>query len=327
MKALVTGGTGFIGSHLVDHLLEEGYQVRILARPTSKPDYLTGKHIETTTGDLSDRHSLRTACQDTDIIFHCAAEARDWGPHTTFIQTNLEGTRNLLDAATLKKVPKLILMSTAAVYGFPTTTQPITETSPIHPTHNYGESKYQAEQLLWTYAKEHDIQTSAIRSPLVTGPRDRLAAPFLIPAIKTHRFFTIGDGNQTLSLSDGRDVATCLFLAGEKHHSNGHVYNVKSFDTTINQLLTTVADTLHVQPPTKHRSYRSAYMLACLAEFLYLPTRKEPPLTRHKVKVLGHTRIIDITKAEHDLGYRPHYGLTHTIDDTVIWLTSHNLLK
>jgi nucleoside-diphosphate-sugar epimerase len=324
MKALVTGGTGFIGSHLVDTLLSEGYTVRILSRPTSKPDYLTGKHIETTNGDLTDRNSLRHACQDIDIIFHCAANPRDWGPRKTFTQINLDGTRNLLDAAILKKTPRFIFMSSAAVYGFPNTTQPITETSPIHPTPKYGESKYQAEQLLWTYTKQHDLHTTAIRSPLVTGPRDRLAAPFLIPAIKHHRFFTIGNGQQTLSLSDGRDVASCLFLAGETHKSNGHAYNVKSFDTTITQLLTTAADALHVPPPTTHHSYPAAYLLACLAELLYLPSRKEPPLTRHKVKVLGHTRILDITKAEHDLGYRPHYGLTHTITDTVTWLASHH---
>jgi 2-alkyl-3-oxoalkanoate reductase len=324
MKALVTGGTGFIGSHLVDTLLTEGYTVRVLTRPTSTHDYLTGKHLETTTGDLTDRTSLRHACDNIDIIFHIAANPRDWGPKHIFTQTNLEGTRNLLDAAILKKTPRFIYMSSAAVYGFPHTNQPITETSPIHPTPNYGETKYQAEQLLWTYAKNHDLQTSAIRSPLVTGPRDRLTAPYLLPAIKNHRIFTIGTGQQTLSLSDGRDVATCLFQAGETHKSNGHAYNVKSFDATITQLLTTAADALHVPTPTKHHSYPAAYLLASLAELLFLPQHKEPPLTRHKVKVLGHTRILDITKAQHDLNYRPHYGLTHTINDTVTWLTSHH---
>ena len=323
MKALVTGGTGFIGSHLTDHLLSEGYDVRVLKRPESKLDYLTGKHVETTDGDLLDRHSLRIACQDIDIVFHLAANPCDWGPRRQFIATNLDGTRNLLDAAILKKVPTFIFMSSAAVYGFPKTTAPIPEDAPLHPTPKYGESKYLAEQLLWKYATDHPIRTSAIRSALVTGPRDRLAAPFLIPALQKDLLFTIDDGQQTLSLSDGRDVAACLFLAGETHHSNRHAYNVKSFDCTVRQLMDTAADALHIPPTTKHHSYASAYALATLAELLYLPRRTEPPLTRHKVKVLGHTRILDTHKAEQDLGYHPKFGCTHTITDTVTWLASH----
>lgn len=324
MKALVTGGTGFIGSHLVDHLLTEGYDVRVLKRPTSSTTHLAGKHLQITDGDLLDRHSLRAACQDIDVVFHLAADPHDWGPRRRFLTTNRDGTRNLLDAAVLKKVPTLVFMSSAAVYGFPRTTAPITESTPPHPVPKYGESKYQAEQLLWKYGKEHDLRVSAVRSALVTGPRDRLAAPFLIIALQHNQLFTIDDGQQTLSISDGRDVAACLFLAGETRHANGHAYNVKSFECTVRQLMDAAADALHIPHPTRHHSYPAAYALACLTELLSLPTRKEPPLTRHKVRVLGHTRILDTHKAEQDLGYRPHYGLAHTVDDTVTWYTTHH---
>ena len=322
MKALVTGATGFIGSHLVDTLLEEGYHVRILTRPQSTTN-LTGTHLETQEGDLLDPHSLHKACTDIDLIFHLAADPRDWGNKHTIIQTNLTGTQNLLDASLHKKVTHVIYMSSAAVYGFPHTTTPLTEDTPLHPTPAYGESKLQAEQLLWKYGIDHHIHVTAIRSPLATGPRDRLAAPALLPAIKNRRLFTIGDGHQTISISDGRDVAVCLFQASETHKSNGQAYNVKSFDSTIRTLIDTAAAILHTTPPTAHHSYATAYTLAYLAELIAQINHKRPPLTRHVVKVLGHTRILDISKAERDLGYRPRYGLQHTIADTVTWLEAN----
>ena len=317
MKALVTGGTGFIGSHLVDHLLTEGYDVRVLKRPESPMDYLTGKHLEAMDGDLLDPASLQKACQDVEAVFHVAAYASDWGSRQKFLATNLQGTQNLLDACLHKKISSIVFMSSAAVYGFTATSAPITEDAPKHPTPKYGESKDRAERLLWQFGKDHDIRVSAVRSALVTGPRDRITAPFLIPALQHRRLFTIGDGQQTLSISDGRDVAACLFLAAETHKSNGQAYNVKSFDCTVRQLIDTASAALHIPPPAKHRSYAYAYTLACLAETMSLFSRREPLLTRHKVKVLGHTRILDTHKAEQDLGYRPRFGCTHTITDTV----------
>ena len=89
----------------------------------------------------------------------------------------------------------------------------------------------------------------------MTGPRDRLIALFLIKALEQGRLFYIGDGNQKISISDGRDVAHCLRLAGESQKANGQAYNVKSFDSTPRQLIETLAERLQLPVPEKHRSY------------------------------------------------------------------------
>ncbi len=320
MQALVTGGTGFIGSHLTDQLLEQGYDVRVLRRTTSSTQFLKGKKASFALGDMTDKESLVHACEQVDVVFHVAALPRDWGPKKTFFEINFDGTKNLLDACIKNKVSRFVFMSSAAVYGFPRTHKPLTEDDKKRPTAKYGKSKLMAEQLLWEYAKKYDITVSAIRSPLVIGPRDYLIAPFLVQALKKGRLFYIGNGQQQISISDGRDVAFCLRLCGETEKAYGQVYNVKSFDSTPKQLIETLAEKIHVTAPKTHRSYLSAYFLASFIEGLWaLRMKQNPPFTRHKVKVLGHTRQLDITKAEQDLSYRPRYTIRSTIDDLVAW--------
>jgi nucleoside-diphosphate-sugar epimerase len=320
MRALVTGGTGFIGSHLIDELLEQGYNVRVLRRKTRSIALIEDKKLSFVVGNLADKESLVRAGQDVDVVFHLAALPRDWGPKKTFFEVNFDGTKNLLDACVHNKVSRFVFMSSAAVYGFPKTQQPLPEDYQKNPTAKYGESKLCAEELLWGYGNQHNITVSAIRSPVVTGPRDRLIALFLIKALQQRRLFYIDDGNQKISISDGRDVAHCLRLAGESMKANGQAYNVKSFDSTPRQLIETLAERLQLPKPEAHRSYLSAYVLASIVERIWMLRGKEnPPFTRHKVKVIGTPRLIDITKAIRELNYTPHYTYTTTIDDLVSW--------
>ncbi|MCX6671596.1 MAG: NAD(P)-dependent oxidoreductase [Euryarchaeota archaeon] len=320
MRALVTGGTGFIGSHLVDELLEQGYDVRVLRRTTSNITLLENKKLSFVFGDLTDRESLVRACQQVDVVFHVAALPRDWGPKKTFFEVNVDGTKNLLDACVQHKVPRFVFMSSAAVYGFPKIRHPIAEDYQKNPTLKYGESKLSAEGLLWGYGIKSNMTVSAVRSPVVIGPRDRLISLFLINALRQKRLFFIGDGNQKISLSDGRDVAHCLRLAGESRKANNQAYNVKSFDSTPRQLMETLAERLGLPVPEKHRSYLSAYVLASIIEGIWiLRSKGNPPITRHKVRVMGTPRLMDITKATQVLKYTPRYTFATSIDDVVSW--------
>jgi nucleoside-diphosphate-sugar epimerase len=320
MRALVTGGTGFIGSHLVDELLEQGYDVRVLRRTTSNITLLENKKLSFVFGDLTDRESLVRACQQVDVVFHVAALPRDWGPRKIFFEVNFDGTKNLLDACVQHKVPRFVFMSSAAVYGFPKTRHPLAEDYQKNPTLKYGESKLSAEGLLWGYGIKSNMTVSAVRSPVVIGSRDRLISLFLIHALQQKRLFFIGDGNQKISLSDGRDVAHCLRLAGESRKANNQAYNVKSFDSTPRQLMETLAERLGLPAPEKHRSYLSAYVLASIVEGIWILQGKEnPPITRHNVRVMGTPRLMDITKATQELKYTPRYTFATTIDDVVSW--------
>ena len=99
MKCLVSGGSGFLGSHLVEALVRCGEKVRVLVRPASKTEHLVNLCVELCPGDLVDIHSLRKAAHDIDRVYHCAAMAADWDRWQDFEKTNVVGTRNLLQAA------------------------------------------------------------------------------------------------------------------------------------------------------------------------------------------------------------------------------------
>ena len=128
LKNLVTGGSGFLGSHLVEALVARGEKVRVLIRPTSKIDHLKNLKVELIHGDLNNIQSLRKAIQNIDRVYHCAALATDWGTWETFRSTNVTCVHNLLEVALEVGVSKFIHVSTTDVYGHPD--YPVDETTP-----------------------------------------------------------------------------------------------------------------------------------------------------------------------------------------------------
>lgn len=119
MRNLVTGGSGFLGSHLVETLVARGENVRTLVRPTSKIAHLENLGVDLVYGDLNDIQSLRAATQGMERVYHCAALATDWGAWETFRGANVTGVRNLLEASLEAGAGKFIHVSSSDVYGHP----------------------------------------------------------------------------------------------------------------------------------------------------------------------------------------------------------------
>jgi len=317
MRALVTGGTGFVGSHLVDDLLRQDYSVRVLIRPESNLRYLTGKPVSLALGDLTEPRTLRDACEGRDAVFHVAGLPHEHRFRRSFHEINTQGTKNLLDACVETHVPRVVLMSSASVYGFPPVPV-LTEDAATTPSTVYGKSKYLAEQLLWDYGRDHGLHTAAVRAPWITGPRN-YKAPRLINLVKTNRFFYVHSTDTRLSIVDARDVASCLRIAAENDRANGQPVNVTSFDCTIGEFIGEFAKALSVPAPRGRRSMAAALLIAASAEAAWsFSQRWNPPLSRHQVKTLGATRLLDTTRAA-ALGYHPQYTMPQTVADTVHW--------
>ncbi|MFQ5834292.1 MAG: NAD-dependent epimerase/dehydratase family protein, partial [Candidatus Thorarchaeota archaeon] len=178
----VTGGTGFIGSHIVRLLTQRDHKVDILVRKTSSRSLIEGLPASTVVGDITDLDSLvNGVSDDTEWFFHNAARFSDWGGKARNWPINVEGTRNTLEVARRKDIPQFIYTSSAAVYGFPG--KPMTEDSPKKPEGSYQQSKYAAEELVWEYAKEYGIRATAVRPPTVVGHGDMYTGPLLIEAL------------------------------------------------------------------------------------------------------------------------------------------------
>lgn len=311
MKALVTGGTGFIGSHVVDELLENGYDVRILSK---KNGYLR-EGVEVVIGDITSKEDMVVCLQDIDIVFHVAALSSEWDKKKNFMKINVEGTRNIAIACSRNKVKKIVYMSTAGVYGFPNVSHPIKEDDRIRLHNSYSLSKYLGEKILLGY---EGIDVSIVRSPLVIGPRDRHVVPVLVERMRKGKLMYIGSKENVISISHPRDVAACLRLSGEKGMG---VYNVKSFDCSIGNLFETFAEYLGFDAPCKTIPYTVAYLDAIFLEGMYRIMKKQeaPPLTRYKVHLLGTKRMISSEKAERELGFKARYNMEETVKESVEW--------
>lgn len=217
MKALVTGGTGFVGSHLLEHLLRRGDLVRALVRSPDKARGLGLEGIEWVRGDLDDLPALSRAAEGVDVVYHVAGlvAARN---EAEFQRVNVEGTRHLLEAAT-PFGPRVVLVSSLAAGGPSVPGRPLTGSEPPRPVSAYGRSKLGAEALVQGGA----LPWTIVRPPAVYGPRDQ----------EMYRVFrsaqlgiapVLGTGSQELSLVYGPDLAEAIIAAGTSSQTPGGIY-------------------------------------------------------------------------------------------------------
>jgi len=236
MKYLVTGGAGFIGSHITRALLLQGADVRILDNFSSgKRENLTGLDVEIMEGDLRDETRVKAAVQGVEVIFHEAAfvsvpESMQ-KPQECF-DVNVTGTSILLEAARKAKVRRAVLASSAAVYG-DVDVMPLTEETALKPLSPYAASKRVDEIYAELYTRSFNLEVVALRYFNVYGPRQRpdsmyaAAVPIFIRRMLDNQPVTIfGDGGQTRDLVNVRDVAQANLLAAQNPLAAGKIFNV-----------------------------------------------------------------------------------------------------
>jgi len=218
-RVLVTGGTGFVGSHVVDALLESGFQPRCLVRATSNLRWLEGKPVELAQTDLRSGH-LEPVVDGIDAVIHCAGLTR--GSRESLMSANREGTRALVEAclSTGRRI-RFVLCSSQAAAGPGTPGRPRQESDPATPTSNYGASKLAAEAAVLGSAR--DLDAVVLRPVAVYGPRDedtltffRLAARGIIVAPGLRR--------RLLQLVHVSDLASALLKALDVPEQSGRVY-------------------------------------------------------------------------------------------------------
>jgi len=307
MKVLVTGATGFIGRYLVEDLIKNNYEVRVLTRQTS----FKNKNIDIFLGDITKKETITDAFQDIQAVFHNAAYAMDWGSKSEMYKVNVEGTHNIADICKEKKIPKLIFTSSAGVYGFPNSNEDIDEDYEKKPFNYYHKSKLESEYVLQKYT---DLNVSIIRPCLVLGAGGN-AVKILLKRIEQNKMRFIGNGNTNISLVHPVDVVQCLRLALEKDKEND-VFNALSVICTIKELLNEITNQMGIEPIKKHVPYILTYLNAFFAESIL---KNEPSLTRFRVKSFGTNRIISNKKAIKKLGFKPEYNLYEIVNDMVSW--------
>ena len=326
-KALVTGATGLLGSHLAERLTAQGFRVRALVRGGSRTDFLETLGVEIVRGDLTDSAACAAAVAGQALVFHCAAKVGDWGKWSEFQTGCIDATRTLAQAARRAAVNRFIHISSTSAYGHPTDREtPIDETSPLGQKvwmfDYYTRSKVDCELLLWQMAGA-GLPLTVIRPSWLFGERDRTTAPRLVREFRQGRMMVVGKGDNPLSAVYAGIVADGAILAGLDPGSAGEAYNITSHGRiTQREFLDLFADALAVPRVSKQVPYTLAFTGGFLLEMQdRLLQRSRPPrVTRYGAWLLGRYLEYSTEKARCRLGWQPSINYEESIRQTVRWL-------
>jgi nucleoside-diphosphate-sugar epimerase len=320
---LVTGGTGLLGSHIVEQLRAAGETVRVLVRPGSDRTFLDMHGAEVVEGDLRDAGAVARAAAGVALVYHCAARVSDWGPWKPFEEEAVTSTRNVVAACRSAGVGRLLHVSSISVYGHPRIppSAMIDEQTPIGQRFwmwdYYPRAKLIAEQI----AREFPA-TTIVRPSWLYGPRDRITIPRVIPALLGKRVPIIGSGQNHLNIIYAADVAAGTILAANHPPALGQTYNLCSEgQITQEDLLNALTDALSLPRIVKHVPYfvaiRFAFVQELIARLLRKP--KPPTITRRAIYLIGRSTQYSIAKAQAELGWRPRVSIHDGVRQTLEW--------
>lgn len=318
-KVLVTGATGFVGSHVVDRLLERGHAVRCLVRRSSNLRYLKDARLEFAYGGLDDATDWQAALADVDTIYHVAGmtfarRAKD------YFDVNQRGTESLLAAALKHRehIKKFVLVSSLAAIGPSRDGTPVDEDAKPAPITPYGESKLMGEEAVRAVGEL--LPCTIVRPPAVYGPRD-YALLELFKAIGRGMMPMIGRYDKQVSLVHARDLADGIILAGESDRSTGRAYFISSAEVySMRQLAARIAEMMGRRARTIAIPRPLAFGVALAAEGVAALTRKLPVINRDKVRDLSERCWgCSIERAKRELGYNPQISIEEGLRETIDW--------
>jgi nucleoside-diphosphate-sugar epimerase len=331
MKTLVTGGTGFLGSHLVERLLAQGHEVRALARRTSNITHLKTTEAEIIFGDIQDYESLLPALKGIDVVYHAAARVTPgWGAWKWFESSIIKGTDNMLRASVEMKVPRFLHVSTGSVHGkLCEGDTPVCESTPCDVAFcrdaYYDFAKMRAEDVAFEYHKKGKIQVSMIRIAAVYGPRDRLLADRVYRHVSLPLIVWPGKSNPKYSIVYATDAADFAILVATSDRAIGEVYNVAPmYAIPLRTFAASMVKAMGGPRVQVTMPYSVAYVwCALMEEWSRLRHVKDMPyLTRSGLKFVNKGIYLDGTKARDELGWQPKVSLDEGTALYVQWRRS-----
>jgi nucleoside-diphosphate-sugar epimerase len=300
-KVLVTGGAGFLGINLIRYLMAKGYALASL--DVEEFDYPERTRIETIKGDIRDKATLNQAMEDVDFVVHTAAALPLYSPEDIYT-TDVEGTRNVLEASLIHGVERVVHISSTAVYGIPDH-HPLYETDRLEGVGPYGQAKIQAEMLCLEY-RAKGIVVPVIRPKSFVGP-ERLGVFALLYdwAFTGHNFPMIGSGKNRYQLLDVEDLCEAIYLTLTLPEEKvNDTFNIGAAEfTTMKEDYQAVLD--YAGHGKKVVGFPAAPAIWSLR---LLDTLKLSPLYKWVYETASKDSFVSIEKAERQLGFRPKYS-------------------
>lgn len=311
MKALVTGGGGFLGGAIVQRLRARGDAVRSYSR--GEHPELAKASVEQVRGDLADRDALTKAAAGCEIVFHVAAKAGVSGSYEEYARANVLGTENVIAACRANKIGKLVFTSSPSVTFDGTDQEGVNESTP-YPTSflaPYPLTKAAAERLVLA-ANDSELATVALRPHLIWGPGDTQLVPRIIERAKADKLRLIENGGKKVDTTYIDNAALAHVLAADRLAPGaacaGKAYFISNGEpSTMDEIVNGILAAAGLPPVTKKVSPTMAYAAGLLLEGWHglFKSGEEPPLTRFVAKQLATAHWFDLTAARRDLGYAP----------------------
>lgn len=321
---LVTGATGFTGGALAQALLARGHAVRALVRPTHPLNGLGKAGVLSFTGDLTDAASVDRAVEGTDVVYHIAAAYRESLPYAALEAANVQGTRNVLEAARRYGVKRVVHCSTVGVHGH-IDNPPADENEPFRPGDAYQQTKLDGELLAKKYF-DAGLPGVIFRPVGLYGPGDRRFLK-LFRSVKNGTFIMFGDGKPLYQLTYIDDVVRMVLACGEHDKSVGQTYIVCGTPAvTLNELVARIAKAVGKPAPRLRLPFGLLYAASVACEKVCAPLGIKPPLYPRRADWFRKHRSFSNAKIQRELGVAPQVDLDEGLGKTAAWYAANHLL-
>jgi len=310
MRALVTGGGGFLGSGIVRGLLNDGCDVSVIGR---KAYAHLPRSVKILKGDIRDIGFVNKSLENMDVLFHAAAIPGIWGPAEEFYGINVQGTENIIKACRNNQVRKLVFTSSPSVVFGQSSLEGVDESTPYPEEYlcEYSRTKALAEKIILK-ANDSNLSTVAIRPHLIWGPGDPHLVPRILEKAEKNRLVKVGEGKNLVDIIYIDNAVSAHLKACEALTPDGNVAGKTYFVSDgepvnlwdwINQLLKRAGKPM----VSRKISYQNAMRLGALMESTYgfLRIKNEPPMTRFLASQLATSHYFNISRAKNDFGYQP----------------------
>ncbi|MFL2540601.1 MAG: hopanoid-associated sugar epimerase [Candidatus Latescibacterota bacterium] len=330
MKTLLTGATGFLGSAILRKLVDDGQNVRVLARPNGDRRNIANVACEIAEGDLNDTTSLQSAVSGCDALFHVAADYRIWAPNPSELyRTNDFGTVELFRAAATAGIERMVYTSSVATLGIHSDGTPSNEATPVSRSNmvgHYKRSKFDAETSVMGLIRNEHLPIVIVNPSTPIGPRDVKPTPtgrIIVEAAGGRMPAFVDTGLNVVHVDDvaaGHIQAFRRGVIGERYILGGE-------DLSLRQILAEVAEIIGRKPPVISLPRGPLFPLAYLSEFIArLRGGTEPMLTVDGLRMSKKRMYFSSAKAKEMLGYvtRPP---AEALRDAVDWFRTNGYVK
>lgn len=320
MKALVTGGGGFLGGAIAAKLVARGDEVRSFSRgPHAELESLGVEHIQ---GDLADSEAVSRAVRDSEVVFHVGAKAGVWGPYADYFATNVTGTENIIAACRREGVGKLVYTSTPSVVFGALDQEGVDESTPYPSSYEtaYPETKAIAERKVLA-SNSPELATVALRPHLIWGPGDNHLVPRIIARGRAGKLRKIGRRPclvDSIYIDNAADAHIRAFerLAPQAACAGKPYFISNDEPMPVFDLINKILAAAGVSPVTRSIPVPVAVAVGWMMETVYgvFSIKEEPPMTRFVAHQLATSHWFDISAARRDLGYVPSVTIDEGLD-------------